>query len=211
MSDRFLTEFHTVFTSAVDRFARKPAKRRILEEFSRRWQELKPKAEYGMLTREDHAEYASLYADFKRFAEENKLITEPPDYIAPAFRDAMNGTRSAHPTAVTSMLPSLEPVEASTSPTKQADAISGLSLAVGNAYASFVAAERKAGRKLKDHEAYKLLKDDGMPDELDDYILPTFATWQRNLRRARNSLGEQKHTRRARRATGKSVANGDQV
>ncbi len=82
---------------------------------------------------------------------------------------------------------------------------------------AFEYAESKAGKRLKDREAYDLLKEEGIPDdkgdlgELTDYQLPAFDTWTRQLRAARSALGEQKHTARAQRATGKSIVRPDQI
>jgi hypothetical protein len=71
-----------------------------------------------------------------------------------------------------------------------------------------------------DRQAHQWLSDNGLPDERDSpelarelasYKLPTLATWSKQLRNARRALNEQKHTRRAGRATGSSVVKGDEL
>jgi hypothetical protein len=85
------------------------------------------------------------------------------------------------------------------------------------AYLAFAYAESKAGKRLEDREAHELLKEEGVPEgagnrgELTDYHLPALVTWSRQLRDARNALGEQKYTRRAGRPHGKSIVKGDQI
>jgi hypothetical protein len=85
------------------------------------------------------------------------------------------------------------------------------------AYLSFCLAEGKKGKRLEDRKAYEFLKEEVIFDdkgdlgELADYKLPAFDTWSRQLRNARNSLDEQKYTRRNKRATGKSIVKGDQI
>jgi hypothetical protein len=70
------------------------------------------------------------------------------------------------------------------------------------AYFSFQYAETKAEKRLEDQEAYRLLKEEGIPTdkgdlgELTDYCLPSFDTWSRQLRNARKALGERKYTPR---------------
>jgi len=75
------------------------------------------------------------------------------------------------------------------------------------AYLGFQIAEKRAGHRLQDREAYHWLEDDGPPD-LDG--LPSFDTWARHLRSARNILGEQKNVRRAGR-TARSVVRLDEI
>lgn len=85
------------------------------------------------------------------------------------------------------------------------------------AWLSYGAAEHRAGRRLTDGEAYKLLREEGFPDddprfgELGDYEPGAFETWSRYLREARKLLGEQKYTPRVGRVTGKSAVRRDQV
>ncbi len=78
------------------------------------------------------------------------------------------------------------------------------------AYCTYAYAETNLGTTT-DRQAYQYLSDNGLPDEKDspelarvlaNYTLPTFATWSKQLRNARRTLGEQKHTRRAGRSTG---------
>jgi len=78
------------------------------------------------------------------------------------------------------------------------------------AYYTYAYAESKLG-DTTDRQAYQWLSDNGLPDESDsielakalaDYVLPTFATWSKQLRNARKTLGKQKHTRRAGRHSG---------
>jgi hypothetical protein len=77
--------------------------------------------------------------------------------------------------------------------------------------------ESKVGKELKDHEAHEWLKeneidtDKGDVGELADYQLPVLDTWSRQLRNARNALDEQKYTRRAGRATGRSIVSGREI
>ena len=85
------------------------------------------------------------------------------------------------------------------------------------AYFAFEFAESKTGRRLQDREAYDLLKDEGIPDasgdlgDLTDYVFPSFGTWSRHLRLARNALGEQKHKPRKGRPTGNSIVGNDEI
>jgi hypothetical protein len=92
-----------------------------------------------------------------------------------------------------------------------------LTPAVRRAYFAFQYAESKAGKRLQDHEAYKLLQDEGVPadkgdvGELTDYELPTFDTWSRQLREARRPLREQKYSPRGGRSRGRSVVKRDEI
>ncbi len=76
--------------------------------------------------------------------------------------------------------------------------------------------ERRPDR-LQDREAYDWLKEHGIDankgdvGELADYELPAFDTWAKQLRNARNPLGEQKYTRRAGRAAGRSIVSGREI
>ena len=85
------------------------------------------------------------------------------------------------------------------------------------AYLAFQYAESKAGKRLQDREAYELLKDEGIPTDkgdlgqLADYELPAFATWSRQVRKARKLLGDQKYTPRAGRTTSKSVVKREEI
>ena len=89
--------------------------------------------------------------------------------------------------------------------------------AVRKAYLACQYAESKAGKGLEDREAHKLLEDEGIPTdkgdlgELADYELPAFDTWSRQVRAARQPLGEQKYTPRAGRSTGRSVVSGRRI
>jgi hypothetical protein len=89
--------------------------------------------------------------------------------------------------------------------------------AVRKAYLAFQYAQTMNGRRLPDPEAYDWLKENGIDSdkgdvgELGDYQLPAFDTWSRQLRFARNLLGEQKYTRRAGRKHGQSIAKGNQI
>jgi hypothetical protein len=88
--------------------------------------------------------------------------------------------------------------------------------AIRLAYLSFAYAESKAQRRLEDQEAYAILEDSISRDaddleELSSYSVPTFDTWSRYLREARNTLGEQKYTRRSGRTAGRSVVTSDQA
>jgi hypothetical protein len=101
-------------------------------------------------------------------------------------------------------------------PTRQA-VLRELQPAVRKAYLAFEYAESKAGKRLEDQEAHGLLKDEGIPTdkgdlgELADYELPAFDTWSRQVRMAREALGEQKYTPRAGRKTGRSIASGREL
>jgi hypothetical protein len=74
-----------------------------------------------------------------------------------------------------------------------------------NAYYAYAYAESKLGSTTV-RQAYQWLSDNGLPDErespelakeLAGYELPTFLTWERQARRARSALGEQKHKPRS--------------
>jgi hypothetical protein len=119
-----------------------------------------------------------------------------PGPPAAGGNDAANGSASEDAKAAT--LRQLEPVAC-------------------KAYLAFGLAQEQAGRQLQDREAYALLKELGLPPaadryaELTDYQLPALETWARYLRIARQALGEQKHTRRAGRPSGNSIATPDQI
>ena len=75
------------------------------------------------------------------------------------------------------------------------------------AYLSFEYVQTKAGKKLEDQEAYRLLEEEGISEkgdagELTDYDLPAYDTWTRQVRRARNALGGQKYQSRRNRPHG---------
>jgi hypothetical protein len=97
------------------------------------------------------------------------------------------------------------------------DRLSNLNPANRKAYYSYHVAEIKLGGRLEDRDAYEWLTENGIPDdvgdigELADYDLPAFDTWSRQLRFARKALGEQKYSRRAHRATGRSIARLDEI
>jgi hypothetical protein len=87
---------------------------------------------------------------------------------------------------------------------------------VRRAYWSFEAARLMAeSKELKDWEAYKLLKEEGIPEdrqgELTDYQLPAKDAWSRYLRIARRALGGQKNTPRRGRQHGRSIVRRDQI
>jgi len=94
--------------------------------------------------------------------------------------------------------------------------LQGLRPAHRKAYLAFQYAESKAGKPLQDHEAYERLeaedfgtvKDDF--SELTDYDLPCRATWTRQVRYARNAIGDQKYTRRSGRC-GRSIVAGREI
>ena len=70
------------------------------------------------------------------------------------------------------------------------------------AYESFELAERNAGHKLTSKQAYEWLRENGPAH----YRMPTFQTWNRYVRQARTSRGQQKNTPRGGR-TGRSIAS----
>jgi hypothetical protein len=82
---------------------------------------------------------------------------------------------------------------------------------------SFLYAEGKVSKRLEDHEAHGWLKENGIDTdkgdlgELTNYQLRAFPTWSRQLRNARNALGEQKYTRRAGRTAGRSIVSGREI
>ncbi len=85
------------------------------------------------------------------------------------------------------------------------------------AYFSFQYAETQAEQKLEDQEAYKLLSEKGIQagkgdlGEMTDYDLPSFDTWSRQLRNARNALKEQKYKRRGQPMRTRSIVGGNQI
>ena len=110
----------------------------------------------------------------------------------------------------------------------RAERIRKLKLSVRKAHFAFEYAARKKETKpeeLEDHEAYKWLSVNGIPEddpvyaELDGYKgelegykpPPRFDTWTTYLTRARRALGEQKHTPRACRSHGRSIVKADQI
>lgn len=97
-------------------------------------------------------------------------------------------------------------------------AIVKLKSAARRAYLAYHAACLRAEKKpddLQDWEVYKLVKEEGIPEdsqgELTDYQLPAEATWTRYLRQARQVLGEQKNHPRLGRPHGKSIVRQDQL
>jgi hypothetical protein len=99
---------------------------------------------------------------------------------------------------------------------EKAAILGGLAPAARKSYVAYLLAERRAGRKLQDREAYELLRDEDVLEnastpELADYHLPTLDTWTRHLRTARKELGEQKNTPRRGRPHGPSVIRQDQI
>jgi hypothetical protein len=83
------------------------------------------------------------------------------------------------------------------------------------AYLAYCYAEAKVERRLEDREAFDWLKENGFDEdagELVEYQLPrALDTWTRQLRSARNLLGEQKYTRRRGRSYGSSVVRQDEI
>ncbi len=85
------------------------------------------------------------------------------------------------------------------------------------AFLYYELAEKEAGKRLKDREAYDLLKENGISgegaeeSELSDNELPAFDTWSRYLRSARKKRGQQKNNRRSGRTTGRSVVRHDEI
>lgn len=86
--------------------------------------------------------------------------------------------------------------------------------------------EAKHERKLKINEAYRLLSDDGIPDdieltgelkayvesgELEDYELPRWGAWDKAQREARSALGEPRKESRSGRPTGRSIVRPDEI
>ncbi len=71
------------------------------------------------------------------------------------------------------------------------------------AYYSYKLAEAKAVRRLEDREAYDLLSENDLSEyfvgDLEDYQLPAFGTWARQLRTARKATNERKYTPRTHR------------
>ena len=108
------------------------------------------------------------------------------------------------------------PHEGGEAPNRDA-VLANLQPAARKAYLSYEIAESKAERQLKDRQAYDVLHEEGFPDdagdlgELTDYKLPGFTTWSRQLRVARNRLGNQKHSPRRGRQFGPSVVSEDQI
>jgi len=95
--------------------------------------------------------------------------------------------------------------------------LAALQPAERKAYFAFLAAEAQVGGRLEDREAYDRLQEHGLPDNagdlgaLADYSLPAFDTWSRQLRAARNAVGEQKYTRRAGRPSGGSIIKSNKL
>ncbi|MGA2062453.1 MAG: hypothetical protein ABSG67_18375 [Thermoguttaceae bacterium] len=82
------------------------------------------------------------------------------------------------------------------------------------AYYSYCWVENKMQTQVTDQQAYQWLKENGLPDEKDfpelavefnDYNLPVFSTWTRQLRKARKELRQQKYGSRAARTSGGSI------
>jgi hypothetical protein len=103
------------------------------------------------------------------------------------------------------------------SPEERAQRIKDLQPAARKAYLAFIWAESTARRRLQDREAYDLFREQGIPEghgdlgELEDYEVPDFDTWTRELRNARAALGEQKYNRRGGRARSKGIVRADQI
>lgn len=72
------------------------------------------------------------------------------------------------------------------------------------AYSSFQVAETRMDTPPEtDLEAYDWLQEH--PDAIENYILPSYETWSRNLRTARNKIQKQKNKPRSGRSGGSSV------
>lgn len=137
------------------------------------------------------------------------------DHRAAALvRDAIEGIRQLQ-TMIKSVGP--EKIEEREQNENKADEAKHLTRALRRAYWSYQYAESKNGRPLKDREAYDWLTEHGIEEkkgnrgELADYELPVFDTWARQVRQARNILNDNKNSRRAGRATGKSLVAADQI
>jgi hypothetical protein len=99
--------------------------------------------------------------------------------------------------------------------------IANLPRAIRRAFLAFEAVARKKEKRLEDledHEALKLLKEEGVPDDADDrgelidYKPPkSVETFRKYLSIARRALGELKYTSRRGRAHGKSIARQGQI
>jgi hypothetical protein len=98
-------------------------------------------------------------------------------------------------------------VQANINKQKRTQPAGGITPAEEKAYQSYdVAINQKpelAGKT--DKEVYKWLK----PNGIDDYILPTFNTWQRQVRAGRNKYGTQKNTPRGGRTSPSVKSYGD--
>jgi len=84
------------------------------------------------------------------------------------------------------------------------------------AYRSYKLMENVFPTNLTDREVYEHLKTDDFStvnheDYLHDYDLPSFDTWSRHLRKARQELGEQKNHIRRGRTTGRSIIGADAI
>lgn len=94
-------------------------------------------------------------------------------------------------------------------------ALDKLKPAYRKAYLAFLCAEAKTERRLQDRDAWDWLNENGTDGagsgELDGYELPTFASWARYLRSARQAVGEQKYTPRSARPTGGSIVHADEL
>lgn len=100
-------------------------------------------------------------------------------------------------------------------------AIANLPRAIRRAFLAFEAVARKKEKRLEDledHEAHKLLMEEGVPDDADergertDYKPPrSVGTFRKYLSTARHELGEQKKRSRRGRAHGKSIVRQDQI
>ncbi|MCA9213796.1 MAG: hypothetical protein KDB27_12065, partial [Planctomycetales bacterium] len=69
-------------------------------------------------------------------------------------------------------------------------------------------AEAKEKKTLTDEDAHAVISSAGfLPDEFEDYEIPSVDSFSRYLRTARSALGEQKYSPRRGRNTGKSVVS----
>jgi len=103
------------------------------------------------------------------------------------------------------------------SPEKRAKMWATLQPCERQAYLSFEHAQTKHERQLEDKEAYDFLKENGIErnagdlENLKDYEPPTFDTWSRQLRKARQQLRENKYRRRGAPRTTRSIVKGDEI
>ena len=114
----------------------------------------------------------------------------------------------------------VEQAEGTDERTRQ-ERIAKLPRAIRRAFLAFEAVARKKEKgleDLKDHEAHKLLMEEGVPDDADDrgklidYKPPkSVETFRKYLSKARRALGEPKYTSRRGRAHGKSIVRQDQI
>jgi len=157
-----------------------------------------------------------------RFLEARQAIRQAADSLSGAPRektndDAGTSTDKGRQTLVSKEARAGGSADPAEEDGRQQTIMKDLTPSVKNAYLSYTLAERTAGHRLEDRQAYDWLKNNDWQDEkrcpgsLAKYDLPAFETWSRQLRAARKALGEQKHSSRASRRTGGSVVGADQI